>query len=283
MPRSLLDWEWFDEPNTLKLYLILLFMAQWRDKTYNGTEIKRGQLVTTTVKLSNQSGLSVQQTKTVLQRLKSTNKITIKATNKFSIITLNEYDSDLESNQQINQQITNTQPTTQPTNNQPTLLKEEIKELRTEEHAHTRGETVVEKKSDNTVKEAQAENFERFWRSYPRKTAKQDALKAWLRIKPDEELAQRILFSLEQNKKSEQWQRDNGRYIPYPATWLNGRRWEDEEWSVPQTAQTKNSNYNTSSPPPNNQQRRYSSIDTQAFVRAVRERYRRGGSGQETF
>lgn len=81
------------------------------------------------------------------------------------------------------------------------------------------------KKSDK--KEA-ADSFQKFWQAYPKKAAKQTALKAWNKLKPDEELLKTILNALEQHKRSAQWQRDNGQYIPYPATWLNGRRWEDE-------------------------------------------------------
>lgn len=67
-----------------------------------------------------------------------------------------------------------------------------------------------------------------FWNSYPRKVAKQAAYKAWKKINPDDKLMELINAALELQKRSPQWQRDNGQYIPYPATWLNGRRWEDD-------------------------------------------------------
>lgn len=77
-------------------------------------------------------------------------------------------------------------------------------------------------------KKEQEQRFCKFWEAYPKKTAKQNAYKAWQKLSPDDELTVRILIALEQHKKSAQWQRDNGQYIPYPATWLNGKRWEDE-------------------------------------------------------
>lgn len=70
--------------------------------------------------------------------------------------------------------------------------------------------------------------FLEFWKAYPRHTARATAYKAWLRIKPKPELREKILASLEQHKQLEQWQRDNGQYIPHASTWLNQRRWEDE-------------------------------------------------------
>jgi len=77
---------------------------------------------------------------------------------------------------------------------------------------------------DNTT----AGGFPDFWKIYPRKTAKGDAERAWLKLKPSEELQRTILAVVEKAKKSEQWQREGGRFIPYPATYLNGKRWEDE-------------------------------------------------------
>ena len=74
----------------------------------------------------------------------------------------------------------------------------------------------------------QSEMFERFWKAYPRHDAKAPARKAWMRLKPDIQLCRTMAAALEQQKQSEGWQRDSGRYIPMPATWINQRRWEDE-------------------------------------------------------
>jgi len=70
--------------------------------------------------------------------------------------------------------------------------------------------------------------FDLFWKAYPRKVAKASALKSWNKIKPSENLVADILKSLSEQIKSDGWQKDNGKYIPHPATWLNGNRWEDE-------------------------------------------------------
>jgi hypothetical protein len=72
------------------------------------------------------------------------------------------------------------------------------------------------------------EYFITFWKAYPKKTAKKEAEKAFNKIHPDETLLETILDGIEQNKKTDQWNKDDGKYIPFPATWLNGRRWEDE-------------------------------------------------------
>lgn len=75
------------------------------------------------------------------------------------------------------------------------------------------------------------EGFLAFWQAYPRKCGKADAEKAYLKLNPSGELQRTILEAVERNKASPEWSRDNGKYIPYPSTWLNGRRWEDEEIS----------------------------------------------------
>ena len=106
LPRKLLNWGWHYDPNTLALYIILLLKAQWGDFCYKNVELKRGQLVTTVAELCQESGLSTRQTRTALDRMKSTGKITIRTTSRFSIITLLEYDCELENNQQSNSQIT---------------------------------------------------------------------------------------------------------------------------------------------------------------------------------
>lgn len=72
------------------------------------------------------------------------------------------------------------------------------------------------------------EAFKRFWEAYPRKVAKGMAIKAFVKLKPSEDLLEAILKAIESQKKSRQWNKDGKQYIPHPATWLNGMRWEDE-------------------------------------------------------
>jgi hypothetical protein len=84
---------------------------------------------------------------------------------------------------------------------------------------------------DGAEKKIEAERemlFNRFWACYPRKVGKQEARKAWDKLKPDLILCSQMSRALKAQMQSEQWTRDGGRYIPHPSTWLNGRRWEDE-------------------------------------------------------
>lgn len=70
--------------------------------------------------------------------------------------------------------------------------------------------------------------FEAFWSAYSKKNSKGQAQKAWVKLSPDDDLQNRIMTALENAKRSEQWLTQGGRFIPYPATWLNARGWEDE-------------------------------------------------------
>ena len=74
-------------------------------------------------------------------------------------------------------------------------------------------------------------SFSTFWNAYPRKVGKGAAQKAFSKIKVPLTV---LLSALEQQKQSDQWKRDGGRYIPYPATWLNQKRWEDEPPAQPE-------------------------------------------------
>lgn len=69
--------------------------------------------------------------------------------------------------------------------------------------------------------------FDQFWSAYPRKVAKDAALKAWNKLSPSDDLAQQIMSGLEAAITTDQWKKDEGRFIPHASTWLNGRRWED--------------------------------------------------------
>jgi len=88
---------------------------------------------------------------------------------------------------------------------------------------------VKESKGKETSVNVHLKNsFNRFWEIYPRKTAKQKAWEKWIKLKPDDDLVKQICISIETHKKTPDWQKDNGTFVPYPATFLNQKRWEDE-------------------------------------------------------
>lgn len=71
-------------------------------------------------------------------------------------------------------------------------------------------------------------DFDLFWEIYPRKKSKLDALKAWRQtadVRPDIE---KIIAAIDTQAQSNDWSRDGGQWIPYPATWLRKGMWDDE-------------------------------------------------------
>lgn len=82
-----------------------------------------------------------------------------------------------------------------------------------------------DKEKENTPKPPDA--FDEFWAAYPKKKSKGAARKAWEKLKPSPEMRAMILRSIEREKQSSDWLEADGKYIPYPATWLNAEGWED--------------------------------------------------------
>ncbi|MBR1435093.1 MAG: hypothetical protein IJ584_08270 [Bacteroidales bacterium] len=106
--RKMLDWEWYKDVSTKGLFLHLLLIANSNAVSWRGIEIKRGQILTSRLTLAAETGLSEGQVKRSLQKLKASNDITTKATNKYTIITLCNYESyqsfSTEADQQTDQQ-----------------------------------------------------------------------------------------------------------------------------------------------------------------------------------
>lgn len=84
-----------------------------------------------------------------------------------------------------------------------------------------------EKSRGETEKRRSATAFEEFWSLYPKKKAKEDAQKAFSKVSGDE--FGQLMTRLRIQVASDDWRRDGGQFIPYPASWLNGKRWQDEE------------------------------------------------------
>lgn len=117
--RKIEDWEWYTEPNVFRLFFHLVLKANHEDYKWKGQDIKRGQLITSSEHLALQLKLGRQQIRNSLNKLKSTNEITIKSTNKFTIVTIANYNVYQEKKKRPTNKPKENQPTTnqQPTTN----------------------------------------------------------------------------------------------------------------------------------------------------------------------
>ena len=126
--RSMLDWEWWDDINTFRLFVTILMLANWKDKKWHGKKIKRGSLWTSLETLSDLSGLSVMQVRTSLKKLISTNEITSKVTNSGRLITVVNYARYQDYTESVTNEITNELTNEQQTDNKRITTTKEIKE-----------------------------------------------------------------------------------------------------------------------------------------------------------
>jgi hypothetical protein len=69
------------------------------------------------------------------------------------------------------------------------------------------------------------QDFESFWTNYPKRTKKEDAMQAWIKIKPDLDI---VLQALKWQKETKEWQKENGQYVPSARNYILDRRWTDE-------------------------------------------------------
>lgn len=92
--------------------------------------------------------------------------------------------------------------------------------------------------------------FSEFWEIYPKKQAMGEAEEAWLRLNPTAEVHTQILETLRKAVSCDEWQKENGRFIPHPAKWLEQKRWKDE---ITPTIQQHTPIYETTKEVPKNE------------------------------
>ena len=119
--RQIIEWEWFTDTTTFRVFLQLLLKANHKEKKYRGMVLKVGTIITSRDILAFETSLSVQQVRTALDKLKSTNEITIKTSSQGTIIEVVNY----AKYQLVTSEVTNKQPIS---NQQVTTNKNEKKE-----------------------------------------------------------------------------------------------------------------------------------------------------------
>ena len=171
--RKIIDWEWFKKPNTRLVFEYFLYKANYEDKIWRGIEVKRGQLVTSLQKISEENGITVRQARTALNDLQTTNNIAIKTTNKYTLITIINYD-----NYQTNEEKTTNKMTSNlyekrqanDTQNDNNIRIKEYKNKRSEresiEREFSSSPTLTDIISYGTSLGASSEYCERFYNHY---------------------------------------------------------------------------------------------------------------------
>ena len=110
--RKLLNWEWYGDINVKVLFIHCLLKANYQEKKWRGVIVPRGSFITSIASLAEETGLTAQQTRTALDKLKITRNLTIKTTNKFSLVTVINWSVYQTDNTVPNQRVTSQQPAT---------------------------------------------------------------------------------------------------------------------------------------------------------------------------
>lgn len=210
-----LNWEWYTVGNTKDLFLHLLLKANKKDGKWQGIEVKRSQHVTSLQKLSEETGMSIAQVRVALRNLKKTKEIADESHTKFRLITVLNYEHYQGGSKQDDKQMT---IKSQSDDNQ-------IATIREGKNIEIKKERIIEP-INNDQKKEKNNQFEQFWQLYPKKIAKQAAIKSWAKLTPDQKTS--AVAVLPKHITCDSWQRDGGQFIPHPATWLNNSRWLDE-------------------------------------------------------
>jgi hypothetical protein len=211
--RKLINWEWYSDINTCRLFLHLILTAKFKDEKWRGIDIKRGQVLTGRISLAKSTSLTESQIRTAISKLKSTNEISVKITNEFSIITLTNYElyqSKSETNDQPNDQpIADGIASQSPANRQPIATDKEIQEL---------------KRIKEEKKLLLKSQFESFWNLYDKKVSRADTEKKF-KASLKKDTIENIMTGLNNYIKTRSAE---SQYWKNPTTWLNQECWKDE-------------------------------------------------------
>ena len=210
--RCLLKKPIWQNPNLFRVFCWCLMKASWNHHEQivgmTKVQLEPGQFVYGRLKASEETGLHESTIRNCMNWLKQNNTLTINSTNKYSVVTVVNwalYQSELDTK--------DSQQDSQQDNNRTTTGQQQ--------------DTTKKIKKVKKLKEETYDYFSDFWREYPKKDKKIPAQKIFARLKMNDELMSKIMDSLYRFIESEQWTKENGKYVPLPTTWLNERRWED--------------------------------------------------------
>lgn len=158
--RKIVDWEWYTDVNTCHLFRHCLYKANIEDKKWRGQFVARGSFITSLEHLSHETGLTIRQIRTALDKLKMTNELTIKTTCKNTVITVNNYDiyqdNDKQNDKLISKQMTNERQT----NDKQMTTTKECKEYKNDNNEKNINKYI--KEEENFLKNSNSQKLDPF-------------------------------------------------------------------------------------------------------------------------
>lgn len=218
----------YDDAEFLKTWITMLGRAQFTPEPKNclymgiSYTLHRGEFVFGRKKWCKDTGISEERLRRLITLMVKDNMISVVVfKGKFTIYKVVNYE---KFNHVEKHKTKGVKPDSPPTDT-PTEAPTEPQQ--TPQQTTTNEEGTKKVKNDKKDKEDTYDYFADFWKEYPRKVAKADAVKAFAKLKMNDELMEVLMAGLYRATASESWLKDGGKFIPYPASWLNGRRWED--------------------------------------------------------
>lgn len=180
LSRKITEWEWYSDINVSRLFIHILISVNWKDGRFQGVEIPRGSVATSYNSLASQTGLSVMQVRTAIKKLNLTGEITVKQHPKFSVITVNNYNTYQSDNKVNNTDVTQEQ---HRCNTDLTTIEEGKKERREEDIYSFSNEKPKELPSEEQIFTTIRELYNSVCRSYPRLVKISDKRKKAIRAR----------------------------------------------------------------------------------------------------
>lgn len=196
--RSLLNWEWYSDINTTRMFIHCLLKANHRDKKHKGQMIKRGSFLTSVEMLSNECNLTPKKVRTALEHLKKTNELAIETSPKGSIVSIKNYD--------LYQTMANVSSNKGQTNGKQRATNNN------ENNENNGGGTPF------------TTDFLEFWKSYSKHGFKDDCFKFWTEQEYNQETIKAIIYGAKMFSKENS---HDIKHMLYPRTFLQDEKWKD--------------------------------------------------------
>lgn len=162
LPRTILEWEWYDHPDVFRIYIHLLVKVNYAPARWRGLDILEGEHITSTAKLSTELNMSEFKVRESLSKLENTGFIKKTTTNKFTKLKLLQYGADADkTNVKIKQNAFQTPDKVQPNQNQTTTNKNNKENKEVEERKEVFKNEIS--KFSNTFSKQHLDGFYDYW------------------------------------------------------------------------------------------------------------------------
>lgn len=232
--RKILEWEWYKNLNTCRLFFHILLKANWKDGKFEGMEVPRGSFVSSISGLSEETGLTIREVRTAIEHLKATGELTSKAYSKFTLFTVNNYclyqgDDKVPDKRATNERQANDKRTT------TIEEKKEIKKDRKEQEGETATQRIL-----------LGDRFSEFCELYPKKFSNILVVNGEYTylLQTTPELSEDSLIAAVKNyAESCRIQKTKERFIKNPDNWMKDSTWISylpENYKKPEGEKPKN-------------------------------------------